>query len=468
MLFNSLEFLIFFPIVISAYFLTPSRYRWILLLIASYYFYMCWKAEYIVLIAISTLTDYFAGLQIAKTHNKKRKKLFLGLSIIVNIGLLASFKYANFFGRNLNLLFDKWNVLSEIPYFDVLLPVGISFYTFQTLSYTIDLYNDRIKPEKHVGIFAVYVSFFPQLVAGPIERAGRLIPQLKKKVHFDYERVRNGLLLMLWGFFKKMVIADRLAEYVNQVYNQPFDHTGLQQLIGTYFFSFQIYCDFSGYSDIAIGIAMIMGINLMNNFKRPYFAQDIREFWKRWHISLSTWFRDYVYIPLGGNKVMKWRWYYNIMATFVISGLWHGANWTFIIWGAIHGFIFIITAMVKKHGVIKKNLFTILINFHIVVLAWIFFRANSLQEASFILKNIFTGSYSLENANVFTFNIDMLLSVIFIIVLIIVDFIQEKSGIRNVLFGLKRIYRWALFILAVAMIILFGEFKEVDFLYFQF
>ena len=320
MLFNSLHFLIFFPIVIVIYFCIPHKYRWILLLFASYYFYMSWKAEYVILILISTIIDYFVAIKISREDNEKMRKIYLLLSIITNIGLLISFKYLNFISSSVSEFLQLFSIQFSPIILDVLLPVGISFYTFQTLSYTIDVYRRRIKPERHFGIFAVYVSFFPQLVAGPIERGKNLLPQFLEKHYFDYIRVTNGLKLMLWGFFKKIVIADRLAVVVNAVYNNPTEFTGAPLILATVFFAFQIYCDFSGYSDIAIGTAQVMGYNLMDNFKRPYFAGSISEFWQRWHISLSTWFRDYLYIPLGGSRVSIPRWYFNLIIIFIVSG----------------------------------------------------------------------------------------------------------------------------------------------------
>ena len=282
---------------------------------------MSWKAEYLILIIISTIIDYFAAIQMSKQTVSSKRKLYLLLSLFVNLGLLFGFKYFNFFSDSLCTIFDQFNIFYNVPTFKVLLPVGISFYTFQTLSYTIDVYRKKREPEKHLGIFALYVAFFPQLVAGPIERSTRLLPQLVEKYNFNYDRVTDGLKLMLWGFFKKVVIADRIAVIVNQVYSNPNEAAGIPLLIGTYLFAFQIYCDFSGYSDIAIGAAKVFGIDLMQNFRRPYFAKSIREFWQRWHISLSTWFRDYLYRPLGGNHTSRWRWYYNIMIVFLISGL---------------------------------------------------------------------------------------------------------------------------------------------------
>ncbi len=349
MLFNSLQFLIFFPIVVSIFFLLPQKRRWILLLIASYYFYMCWKVEYIVLIIASTLIDYFVAKKMADLKEKVKRKKWLLISLLSNLGILFGFKYFNFVNANVQALFDNFNIFYGVPAFDVLLPVGISFYTFQTLSYTIDVYNGKTPVQNHLGIFAVYVSFFPQLVAGPIERSRHLLPQFYVEHKFSYDRIKYGLQQMLWGFFKKVVIADRLAIVVDGVYNNLDDYSGISLLIATIFFAFQIYCDFSGYSDIAIGSARVMGFELIDNFKRPYFSKSISEFWRRWHISLSTWFRDYLYIPLGGNRVVKWRWYYNLFITFLVSGFWHGANWTFLVWGGLHGaYLIIAIADVKS------------------------------------------------------------------------------------------------------------------------
>lgn len=480
MLFNTLEFLFFFPMVLAAYYLIPHRYRWILLLIASYYFYMCWNYRYIILIAASTLIDYFAALGMGRTPQKPIRRLLLITSLTANLGMLFFFKYFDFFTGSVNSLFAEFNIFYNMPGFDVLLPVGISFYTFQTLSYTIDVYNGKRPPEKHLGVFAVYVSYFPQLVAGPIERSTTLMPQFFEKHKLKYQNIRDGLMLMTWGLFKKVVIADRLAEYVNQVYNNPTDFGGGQSIIATLFFSIQIYCDFSGYSDIAIGLSRMMGIKLMTNFRRPYFAANIREFWQRWHISLSTWFRDYVYIPLGGNRTVKWRWYYNLFITFTVSGLWHGANWTFIIWGALHG-IYLLVAI--ETGPLRKKLnsllrldqnpavfktLQVLTTFVLVYISWIFFRANSITDAGLIIKNMFNPAYIQAPLNLFHFPIDMALSWIFIGLLIIVDFSQENWSLTQRLARTTRAGKWALYTLLTGTIILLGKFEQVDFLYFQF
>ncbi|MEL6629398.1 MAG: MBOAT family O-acyltransferase, partial [Bacteroidota bacterium] len=396
MLFNSLDFLIFFPVIVGLYFALSPKYRWVLLLGASYYFYMCWKAEYIILIVFSTLVDYFAAGQMARIQEKKKRRPFLYLSLLSNLGLLFFFKYWNFFSGETRALLDSWNIMVDVPTFQLLLPVGISFYTFQTLSYTIDVYNGKLEPEKNLGRFALYVSFFPQLVAGPIERATHLLPQLRKTFDFDYQRVVSGLQQMLWGFFKKVVIADRLAVYVNEIYASPGDENGLALLLATYFFAFQIYCDFSGYSDIAIGAARVMGYDLMENFRTPYLSRSIREFWSRWHISLSTWFRDYLYIPLGGNRVPQVRWFLNLFIVFVVSGFWHGANWTFLIWGALHGSYLVAEILWKRLPFAQfrgmppkfKSILAVGITFHLTLLAWVFFRANSLGDATTVIRSV--------------------------------------------------------------------------------
>jgi alginate O-acetyltransferase complex protein AlgI len=344
MLFNSLQFVFFFPLVVVVFFATPKRFRWALLLAASYYFYAAWRPEYLVLIFASTVVDYAAGRGMGRFTAPATRKALMLASLVTNLGILFGFKYLSFFNESVRAILNQFNIFYGTPAFDILLPVGISFYTFQSLSYTIDVYRGVTPPQRHFGIFALYVSFFPQLVAGPIERSYRLMPQFFQHRGFTPEWVASGLRLMLWGFFMKIVIADRLAIYVNQVYGDPGLYGGTTLLVATYFFAFQIFCDFAGYSAIAIGAARVLGYDLMENFRRPYFASSIREFWGRWHISLSTWFRDYVYIPLGGNRVdATARWYANLLIVFVVSGLWHGAAWTFVVWGALHGTYLIVS-----------------------------------------------------------------------------------------------------------------------------
>lgn len=336
MLFNSIEFIIFFLFVVAVYYLTTNKYRWFVLLVASYYFYMSWNPFYIILIAGSTVIDYLIALRISNTKEVLVKKKLLIISLLANLGLLFTFKYFNFLNQSLCQTFEYFGFNYSVPDLQILLPVGISFYTFQTLSYTIDVYRGDLKPEKHFGRFALFVTFFPQLVAGPIERASHFLPQFKNRIEFNYERIKEGLVIVLWGFFQKIVIADRLAIYVDAVYDNPDDFTGLRVWIASYFFAFQIFCDFSGYTDIARGCAKILGFDLMFNFNQPYLSRSVTEFWRRWHISLSTWFRDYLYFPLGGSKVKIGRVYFNLAIIFVVSGLWYGASWTFVIWGVIH------------------------------------------------------------------------------------------------------------------------------------
>ncbi len=335
MLFNSLAFAIFLPIVFCVYWALPHKFRWPLLLIASYYFYMSWDPKYIVLILFTTAISFIAALLIEKFESIKTKKLILIISIMLCLAVLLYFKYFNFFVNSFVMIFDIFAIKLHPITVSVLLPVGISFYTFQTLSYVIDVYKENVKAEHNFGIYATFISFFPQLVAGPIERTSNLLPQIKSEKKFNYESATYGLKLMVWGFFKKLAIADVVSVYVDRAYSSLHTCTGFDLVVALFFFTIQIYCDFSGYSDIAIGTAKLLGINLMTNFKSPYYSLSIKEFWGRWHISLSTWFRDYVYIPLGGNRCSKLKRDRNLILTFLASGLWHGANWTYIVWGGV-------------------------------------------------------------------------------------------------------------------------------------
>lgn len=481
MLFNSLQYLIFFPTVVAIYFLTPNKFRWIPLLISSYYFYMAWKPVYIILIVTTTLINYLAGLGIGKTNDRSKQKTYLFLALISSFSILFVFKYLNFFSDSAKTLLEYFNIPIYLPYFRLLLPMGISFYTFQTLSYSIDVYRGTIKPEKHFGIFSLYVTFFPQLVAGPIERSDNLLPQFREKHTFDYTLATDGLKLIAWGLFKKVVIADRIAILVNQVYNNVHDYTGFPLILATIFFAFQIYCDFSGYSDIAIGSAQIMGFRLMENFRRPYYSRSISEFWKRWHISLSTWFKDYVYIPLGGNRVVKWRWYYNLFITFLISGLWHGASWTFVAWGAIHGFyhIFSIWTAGIREKIVKAikldqlplfyKCIQIIITFTIVCFGWIFFRANNLSDAIYIITHIFDNigtKVPLTTLGLDSFQLKVAFASIAFMEL--VHLIQEKKSIREFISTKPIWIRWSLYYILILWIILLGSFGSQEFIYFQF
>jgi D-alanyl-lipoteichoic acid acyltransferase DltB (MBOAT superfamily) len=483
MLFNSLEFLIFFPIVIALYFATPHKWRWVLLLAASYYFYMCWKPEYIILIIVSTIIDYIAARGIARSPDGFHKKLYLGISMASNLGILFFFKYFTFLNESTRALFDSFNIFYGMPMYDILLPVGISFYTFQTMSYTIDVYRGTTQVENHFGKFAVFVSFFPQLVAGPIERSSNLLPQVHEKHEFDYDRIVSGLRLMLWGLFKKIVIADRAAAVVNLVFNNPDEYEGFQTILATFLFAFQIYCDFSGYSDIAIGTARVMGYDLMLNFRRPYFAKDIKDFWSRWHISLSTWFRDYVYIPLGGNRVSKPRRYFNLFITFMVSGIWHGANWTFLVWGALHG-IFQIIAIAKdkllerlptmrnasKLGRVS-HMGNVLITFILVCIGWVFFRANNITDAFAIFSSFAAISKAQLGLYIFGPYVveDLIIALAFIALLLILEWLMECKDVLNEWFPKqKRVFRWSMYLMFCFFILAFGKFDKTEFIYFAF
>jgi len=414
-----------------------------------------------------------------KVIRSKRIKYLL-LSLAANLGLLFAFKYFNFFNGAARAAFHHFNIVYHIPNLRVLLPVGISFYTFQTLSYSIDVFRGERKAEHHFGIFALYVAFFPQLVAGPIERSTRLLPQFSEKHQFNYQRLIDGFILMVWGFFKKIVIADRLAVVVNHVYNNVPDYNGISFLIASYCFALQIYCDFSGYSDIAIGAAKIMGYDLMTNFDRPYFSKSISEFWKRWHISLSTWFRDYLYIPLGGNRVKKWHWYFNMMVVFLLSGLWHGANWTFLIWGGLHGFYLILsiltTTLRKKFALIffrnensvLSKIFKVVVTFHLVLFGWVFFRANSLADAIYILKKIFLSfesnllHYGLDRSQWYS-------AVLAVSLLILVHFAERKRSLSSIIRSQPAMLRWGLcFLLTIGVVVLGYYDQSLQFIYFQF
>jgi D-alanyl-lipoteichoic acid acyltransferase DltB (MBOAT superfamily) len=394
MLFNSIDFLIFFPVVTGLYFLLPHRFRWILLLVASCVFYMFFIPIYILILFVTITIDYVAGINI-ETSKGKGRKIFLALSVVSLCAFLFFFKYFNFFNANFAAMARFLDLRYPIPLLNIILPIGLSFHTFQSLSYVIEVYRGRQKAERNFGIYALYVMFYPQLVAGPIERPQNLLHQFYEEHRFDARRVADGLKLMLWGMFKKVVIADRLAAFVNQVYDKPHDYTGLWLILATVFFAFQIYCDFSGYSDIAIGAANVMGFRLMQNFNRPYFAKSIGEFWKRWHISLSTWFRDYLYIPLGGNRVGVPRWYFNLFITFLVSGLWHGANWTYVVWGALNG-AYLIAGIWYNQLVGPRipprsrigNLAKVLGTFGLTCFAWIFFRARNIGEAIHIVGSM--------------------------------------------------------------------------------
>ncbi len=491
MLFNSIDFAIFFPIVFILYYSAAARtlrIRNAFIVAVSYVFYGWWSWEFLSLIIASTVLDYFVGSALKKAVSESGRKLLLLLSIGVNLGLLGYFKYSNFFIDNFISVFSFFGYSFSMESLKVILPVGISFYTFQTLSYSIDVYRRKMEPVKDYIQFSAFVCFFPQLVAGPIERASNLLPQFGYIKPFSYEETTEGLKLAAWGLFKKIVIADRLAIFVNTVYGNPSDHEGLALITATMFFAFQIFCDFSGYSDIAIGTSQILGIRLMDNFRRPYFSKSIYEFWKRWHISLSSWFKDYLYIPLGGSRVSLLRWHANIMITFLISGLWHGAKWTFVAWGALNGLYILfgrwINSIVSKYMPsieIKVNpyaqkMFRISITFLLVCYAWIFFRAESIDDALYITAHIFEGfgrafsyEYVRETLNGLGLNsVEMATALLSIAFLEAVHFVQSKNSIRGSLSKRSFVFRWAVYYSVVFTIVYFGVFEKIDFIYFQF
>ena len=490
MSFNSIRFLVFYTVVVTLFFALRHRFRWMLVLVASLFFYMSWRAEYIVPIRFSAVIDYWASLQMAKRDTQAQRKPFLIVSLLSNLGLLFSFKYFNFLNGSAREVVEAFGGSYPIPYLDVLLPVGISFYTFQTMSYSLDVYWGRMKPEKHFGIYMLFVCYFPQLVAGPIERAENLLHQFKQTVRFDHARIVSGLKLMAWGMFKKVMIADRVAVMVNHVYNTPGQHEGPAYILATVLFAVQIYCDFSGYSDIAIGAARVMGVDLMRNFRSPYFSKNISEFWRRWHISLSTWFRDYVYIPLGGNRTVKWRWYYNLFITFFLSGIWHGANWTFVVWGALHGFylIFAIVSAGARESLgrrlglgrvpVLNTAIQIATTFVLACFGWVFFRANSISDAFTILGGMGDGWAGFTSADARLLYApwfgagfsDMALAVGSITVLIVVDILQGlPGGVTGLLATRPAWQRWTVYYgLVGSMIFLGAYYATVQFIYFQF
>ncbi|MDJ0510197.1 MAG: MBOAT family O-acyltransferase [Crocosphaera sp.] len=483
MLFNSLDFAIFLPIVFCLYWLLKNqglRIQNFLIVGASYIFYGTWDYRFLGLIIFSTLTDYVIGLGLEKYHNNKLKsKLLLFTSILVNLGILGFFKYYNFFLENINHIFYFLGQEINISSLNIVLPVGISFYTFQTLSYSIDVYQRKIKPTKDFIAFAAFVSFFPQLVAGPIERAVHLLPQFHQERKFNYNESADGLRQMLWGLFKKIVIADNCAVYANNIFNNSSDHSGSTLLLGAFFFTFQIYGDFSGYSDIAIGVARLFGFDLMQNFAFPYFSRDMAEFWRRWHISLSTWFRDYLYIPLGGSRGgigMKIR---NTFIIFLVSGFWHGANWTFIVWGAINAIYFLPLLLLRKnrynikivaqgkHFPSYQEALSMAIKFSLTMFAWIFFRAENLGHALSYIQGIFHPSLLSIPDLPQRKNIVFLL--LLIIYFVFIEWLgrEKKYAIEKLFIKHNPILRWAYYYSIIYMIIVFAG-QEQDFIYFQF
>lgn len=480
MLFNSFSFAVFLPIVFILYWSIPHRLRWLLLLISSYYFYMSWNPKYVVLILGTTIISYFAAILIEKSSSKRKKKLVMAGAVIICLGVLFVFKYLEFVLDSIASAAGLFAIRLHPMTVKLMLPVGISFYTFQTMSYVIDVYMGKTGAEHHFGYYAAFVSFFPQLVAGPIERSCNLLPQISSKKIFNYDEASDGLKLMLWGFFKKLVVADTLAVYVDKVYENITGYHGFAFVIVMLFFTIQIYCDFSGYSNIAIGCARLFGINLMKNFASPYFSKSIKEFWSRWHISLSTWFKDYVYIPLGGNRCGRIRNSLNLIITFLVSGIWHGANWTYIAWGGIHGAAQVVEKAVakpvnklksKKAGVFLSWLFV----FAFCNLTWVFFRAESISDALYIIVNAFKGfsspiAYIKDGFGQLYISMTRLVYLGGILLILgIVDYLNYRTDLVKKITEKNIVLRWTLYIALALVIILFArKGAAAEFVYFQF
>ncbi|MDA3886894.1 MAG: MBOAT family protein [Candidatus Delongbacteria bacterium] len=483
MLFNSIDFAIFLPIVFILYWFITSRnlkFQNLLIVVASYIFYGWWNWIFLSLIFYSTVIDYFVGQALSTENNIAKRKILLCISIFFNIGFLGIFKYYNFFIDNFISAFSLFGADISPNTLNLILPVGISFYTFQTLSYTIDVYKNKLKPTKDFIAFSAFVSFFPQLVAGPIERATNLLPQFYKKRVFDYNNATDGLRQILWGFFKKIVIADNCAKYADLIFNNSENYSGSSLLLGAVLFSFQIYGDFSGYSDIAIGTSRLFGFNLMQNFAFPYFSRDIAEFWRRWHISLSTWFRDYVYIPLGGSYGSTFMKVRNIFIVFLISGFWHGANWTFIFWGLLHAIFFLplllrnknrsnleIVAKGKKFPTIKE-ICNITFTFSLVLVGWIFFRSENIYQGFLFVSNIFSDDLFTTPYLFSTLNLSSIIFLIFI--LIFVEWLGRngKHALENIPQKFNKFSRWVLYTAIIIIIYNYGSFENHTFIYFQF
>lgn len=485
MLFNSIQFAIFLPIVLVVFYSLKNEKRYLFLLAASFFFYASWNLPYLSLIIFSAFVDFWCARKIYSSQSAYHKKVFLIISLCSNLGILFTYKYLDFVISSINLGFN-----TELPLSDLILPMGISFYTFQTMSYTLDIYSGKLAPEHNYLRFCLFVSFFPQLVAGPIERANKLLPQLSKKFHFKSYNFASGGLLILKGLFKKVVIADRLALFVNGVFNDPQSFDASFLIIATIFFAFQIYCDFSGYSDIAIGTARLLGIHLSLNFKRPYSSKSIPEFWRKWHITLSTWFKDYVYIPLGGNRQVKWKSAYNLLITFLVSGIWHGANWTFLLWGGFHGLGLIFHKFSKFR--IPYSWVNLLLTFAFVNIGWIIFRAQSLSDAILIFDtiasyeygNLLDLLYSMKIALIdfYKFNhaisidfgrvymqisvADFLIGLIGIEAIILIE--KYEKNLNRAFFKSSLLLKILTIYFMVMIISLFGIFNSTQFIYFQF
>lgn len=479
MLFNSLSFAIFLPMVFILYWAIPDKYRWIILFVSSYYFYMSWNVKYVALILFTTVISYGCALGLEGAEQQQKKKVLITFTLVASLGCLFFFKYFNFASKSIADLLNLCTLKVHPVTLNLLLPVGISFYTFQTLGYVIDVYRGEVKAEHHFGKYATFIAFFPQLVAGPIERTKNLLPQITGEHKFDYNKAAAGLRLMAWGFFKKMVVADTLAVYIDTVYDNLHSYTGFPLLVVSVLFSIQIYCDFAGYSDIAIGTAKLFAIDLMKNFDSPYFSASVKEFWSRWHISLSSWFRDYVYIPLGGNRVSKGKNARNLMVTFFVSGLWHGADWTYVIWGGIHGLAQVLEKFFLPKKKEKQSMLSwwcrVVVTFLFATFAWIFFRAETLGDAIYVITHMFSGisSMAVYFSNIFVLlGMDKLTFVGMIVSIALLtwfDYRSLKCDVLGELAQKKTCLRWAVYVIFI-LFILFNipVTSGQEFIYFQF
>jgi alginate O-acetyltransferase complex protein AlgI len=483
MLFNSVDYLIFLPVVTALYFIIPSKWRWLFLLVASYFFYASWNVQYAFILLGITLIDYFLAIRIAEARSKKYKKWLLTLSLVLSLGTLAAFKYLDFFFESINRLFIDFNILQPLPLFHVLMPIGISFYIFQSLSYMIDVYREIKEPERHFGKFALYVAFFPQIVSGPITRSGHLLPQIHEPKPFSQQGLVSGLKLMLWGFFKKVVIADRLGMFVSYVYDTPEQGRGLLVILATLLFAFQLYCDFSAYTDIARGSARILGYDLMINFNRPLIAKSLRDFWNRWHISLTTWFRDYLLYSLPyvrKNKVVYGLLYLNLVITFLLMGFWHGAAWTFIIFGLFHGVMLVLETVTEQprnrffqftrlseHDFLRNALGT-LVTIALLTFSLVFFRASSLGASLQLMAKAADFSGTAENLRLMVKNYELIFGILMIVVLLVAEYYQEKRNLVLYISEKPVWFRWSVYIGFVFFILVFGVLQKQKFIYFQF
>jgi D-alanyl-lipoteichoic acid acyltransferase DltB (MBOAT superfamily) len=486
MLFNSLAFLLFFPLTTAIYFALPHRARWAWLLACSTFFYASFIPKYLLVLLAVIVIDYTAGIGIESAAGRRRKML-LALSIVSNVGILAAFKYFDFFNANLGVIAAALHWNYSLHTLGWALPVGLSFHTFQSMAYTIEVYRGRFKAERHFGVFALYVLFYPQLVAGPIERPAHLLPQFRVPQRAEADRIFSALRLMLWGLFKKIVIADRMAILVDLVFKQPTDFGGGWVVVAAWLFAIQIYCDFSGYTDIAIGAARVLGIDLCTNFIRPYESASVAEFWRRWHISLSTWFRDYVYLPLGGNRISMARWCRNIAVVFVLSGLWHGANWTFVIWGALHGMYLIASRvtigarerLARVTGLARlpmlRRALGIVIPFLLVSFAWLFFRAESLHHARVLLSRMrhapwFDAPNAAEIGRLVSVSRDgyVFIAGVLIVLLLSVEFAASRAGAAARWARVPVWLRWPAYDALILLMLWIGDLGARSFIYFQF